>query len=358
MRKTFFTCCPCDMEVEEALEYSEIKSGAKQTPKVTLLVKYTTMENVERRMAGKSFDKIVIEDKSVLFKFLQAIDKDLQYRDMVYTMYDMMPPYRPPLKDIIQEYLDSSAGGGFERLHPLRLGFWVESEDDSREGTMVSVAEGDTTASRYHHATAGFIGVDILHEWTNAGTRHMYGKDKRKYPIMRFQKTYSPSVFLGHEGLEVDTMIEILSYRSKTYITSRILGCGDESIPNDIQPLDEVELVGWTHAIPADLLHGVLRRVERATRDAIEFLLVTLPQRPSTGVPVNISDVQSSRLENFHDRNTLERATFSDLYKWVQSGGPWSDDIQSHWDRHKRIMEAHNDYIQDYCFRYSYEQQK
>jgi len=210
---------------------------------------------------GKSI--FMIHDRYILFRFLRALDSELMYADMMFTLYDVPVDERPTLKDIIQGYLDNAT-------HPL-LGLWVEDD------TMIVEVEPTGNHSRYFESTMQFIRANYLSDFLES-IRHMkpYPHAIYKAPIMSFTKD--------------KVKVEVISYKNMTKIIGRY------KVGNYwIQPIPTQIISRWVHTIPSKTLEEMLWKVI----SVLDYM-----------VTLQIKEIRrggdSERLRDFISRSKLE----------------------------------------------------
>jgi hypothetical protein len=207
-----------------------------------------------------------INDRYVLYSFLKVLDPELEYLDMMQSIYDTPIGERPSLDIIIQGYL------GYSEPPHLRMGLWVENTEINKSREILSVEDGNTN-SEYFDTTMEYIRANFLPEH-NTSIRHMI-KGKNKYPVMVFSKG--------------NTKIEIMSYKQKTFIAGRY--------KNRYQPRPVGFCPRWSHLIPHDILsimlddYRILDSMDELTKDSI----------------IVGGGGASERLKHWAERNALER---------------------------------------------------
>jgi len=216
---------------------------------------------------GKS--NLVIEDRYILFRLLRALDNELMYADMMFTLYEIPTTERPTLKEIIQGY--------FDHTEHAFIGLWI---DESK----VLEVEPTGNQSRYFESTMQFIGANYLPDF-QMSIRHMrpYPHAIYKSPVMSFTKN--------------TFKIEITSYKNLTKIVARYKVGGFW-----VQPIPTQEIKKWIHTIKSDKLEKMLWNA-----------LSALDHIDNLEIKVLGSGGNSERLHDFISRNKLERENMNSI---------------------------------------------
>jgi len=240
---------PLQCKVIEASEYAQPRHDSPMHPVVML-------------SDGKHCYHI--NDRYVLYSFLKVLDPELEYLDMMQSIYDTPIGERPSLDIIIQGYLD------YSEPH-LRMGLWtIWDVGETRE--ILTVEDGNTN-SEYFDTTMEYIRANFLPEH-NTSVRHMESGNIQ-YPVMVFSKG--------------NTKIEIMSYKQKTFIAGRY--------KNRYQPRPVGFCPRWSHLIPHDILsimlddYRILDSMDELTKDSI----------------IVGGGGASERLKHWAERNALEK---------------------------------------------------
>ena len=207
-------------------------------------------------------NKLVLNDRHIIFRFLRALDSELKYADMMYTIYELTTQERPSLKDIVKGYLHNTS--------ITHIGVWVDEE------SIVAI-EDPQNHSKYFDTTMAYIQGNYLTDFETS-VRHMspYGRAAYKSPVMCFTK---------------DTIkIEILSYKNTTKIVGRykVGGCW-------VQPVATQVIKRWVHTIPQKTFEEMLYKIIKVldNMDTLEIKTIGIGG-------------DSQRLNDFYLRSKLE----------------------------------------------------
>lgn len=261
------------LKVVEAREYNKVKSNGRKHPMVLLSYSYQQKKQYE------------IKDRHILFSFLKCIDSTLQYKEMMQTIYDVLPTHRPPLKEILQGYIDSQP--------KMKIDVWHD------KGLITNVVLSDT-GSKYLQTTYDFIDANYLSGYEKDGLPKISYKG-RMYPYMRFTKDN----VLRHTRL-YKFRINILSVNNNTYIWGTI------ETPTGATMLVEKyhRVVGWVHTIEAGELGDVLEGIHSSLDKFSQDVLSKLPES------VEKKMINADRLNDFHDKSKLQK----EYYTWALRG--------------------------------------
>tara|TARA_R100001480_G_scaffold81027_1_gene90142 strand:+ start:1969 stop:2790 length:822 start_codon:yes stop_codon:yes gene_type:complete len=258
------------LRVVEAREYNKVKSNGRKHPMVLL------------SQHNKQYE---IKDRHILFAFLKCIDPTLQYKEMMQTIYDVLPTHRPPLKEILQGYIDSQP--------KMKIDVWHD------EGSIINILTSDT-GSKYLQTTYDFIDANYLSGYEKDGLPRISYKG-RMYPYMRFTKDN----VLRHTRL-YKFRINILSVNNNTYIWGTI------ETPTGATMLVEKyhRVVGWVHTIEAgelgDVLEGIHSSLDKFSQDVLSKLPESIEKKM----------INADRLNDFHDKTKLQK----EYYTWALRG--------------------------------------
>ena len=261
------------LKVVEAREYNKVKSNGRKHPMVLLSYSYQQKKQYE------------IKDRHILFSFLKCIDSTLQYKEMMQTIYDVLPTHRPPLKEILQGYIDSQP--------KMKIDVWHD------KGLITNVVLSDT-GSKYLQTTYDFIDANYLEGYERDGLPKISYKG-RMYPYMRFTKDN----VLRHTRL-YKFRINILSVNNNTYIWGTI------ETPTGATMLVEKyhRVVGWVHTIEAVELGDILEKIDSDLDKFSQDVLSKLPES------VEKKMINADRLNDFHDKTKLQK----EYYTWALRG--------------------------------------
>ena len=263
---TFVSLLLEGLYVDTAVEYGEVGSRAPKHPYVVLKKKMPTKMSY------------TISNRYVLYNFLRRCDPSLRYDAFMQTVYDIPVGYegRPSLKDMISGYIENT-----ER---------TSIDIQVKNGNVRQVTD-DTTYSKYFESTFDFIRSNFLPDYKmGTGSTKVGGKS---YPLMTFFKTID----------DKSLRIKIVSLKGKTHITGSVVywtNINEDSYVCSLQPVIPKELVGWVHTLEAGLLNVILSNVDMDLCNFVKDANVMTAKQ--------IKDMSGSgRLENFHDKNKLER---------------------------------------------------
>lgn len=229
MKSNFVELTPSECVVIDAREYARVKHATPMHPVITL-------------NDGKS--NYEIRDRYILYSFLNQLDPELQYLDMMHTIYEVSIEERPSLGDIIQGYLHNTP--------TEKISMWME------DGKIVLV-ERSETMSQHFVTNLDFIGANFLPDYTRSMRQMQSGSKAFTFPVMVFSKD--------------NIKIEILTHNQKTFIAGRYKK-GDDNIYLWVQPRPVGFCPRWAHLIPHDFLSKmledfrVLESMDELTKDS------------------------------------------------------------------------------------------
>lgn len=224
-----------------------------------------------------------ITDRYVLLDFLRALhpEEDIQYLDMMYTIYDCDDEEKPSFHHFIGSYVYNSS--------VTEISVHVDEVDYESEGINTQTIRGislDQTKSQYIdecNITISNVIADACEaRWVESIS---YVNLRKKASVWRHPcLTYTDG----------DKSIEVLSAHQRTYFVCRYrVGEGW------VQPMNHVTKKKWAHMIDVDELVSILQPMIDKLKE-----LDTKPK-----VSRNKYGDRAMRL-NFNDKNKLEREDY------------------------------------------------